>query len=204
MRTPARRRRPRPPARPPRRVARAVDAAPWLRSMKRSALRRTLSRCVRGAALAAPPPLLGRARHAPLPGHDALREGAGLRRSGHGDGLRLQPRRGDPRVRGRPRASIRAARWRSGERRSRSGRTTTCRSTPSAPSRRGRRSTARSRSRRRVAARARLHPALAKRYGRRPTTDDRKALDRAYANAMREVARAIPTTSTRAVCSPSR
>ena len=34
--------------------------------------------------------------------------------------------------------------------------------------------------------------ALAKRYGRRPATDDRKALDRAYANAMREVARRHP------------
>jgi len=34
--------------------------------------------------------------------------------------------------------------------------------------------------------------ALAKRYGRRPATDDRKALDRAYANAMREVARRYP------------
>src|SRR5262249_45454392 len=34
--------------------------------------------------------------------------------------------------------------------------------------------------------------ALASRYGRRPDTDDRKALDRAYADAMREVARRYP------------
>jgi tetratricopeptide (TPR) repeat protein len=34
--------------------------------------------------------------------------------------------------------------------------------------------------------------AIAKRYGRRPETDDRKALDRAYANAMRDVARRFP------------
>src|SRR5262249_8039826 len=34
--------------------------------------------------------------------------------------------------------------------------------------------------------------ALARRYGRRPDTDDRKALDRAYADAMREVARRYP------------
>jgi hypothetical protein len=34
--------------------------------------------------------------------------------------------------------------------------------------------------------------AIAKRYGRRPDTDDRKALDRAYANAMRDVARRYP------------
>jgi tetratricopeptide (TPR) repeat protein len=34
--------------------------------------------------------------------------------------------------------------------------------------------------------------ALAKRYGRRPDTDDRKALDRAYADAMRAVARSYP------------
>jgi tetratricopeptide (TPR) repeat protein len=39
--------------------------------------------------------------------------------------------------------------------------------------------------------RAYIH-ALARRYGRRPATDDRKALDRAYANAMREVARRDP------------
>src|SRR4029079_16900072 len=39
--------------------------------------------------------------------------------------------------------------------------------------------------------RAYIH-ALAKRYGRRPKTDDRKALDRAYANAMRDVARRFP------------
>src|SRR6185436_15195499 len=34
--------------------------------------------------------------------------------------------------------------------------------------------------------------AVAKRYGRNPDTDDRKALDRAYANAMRDVARRYP------------
>jgi tetratricopeptide (TPR) repeat protein len=34
--------------------------------------------------------------------------------------------------------------------------------------------------------------AVAKRYGRRPDADDRKALDRAYSNAMREVARRFP------------
>ena len=34
--------------------------------------------------------------------------------------------------------------------------------------------------------------ALAKRYGRHPDSDDRKALDRAYANAMREVAKRYP------------
>ena len=34
--------------------------------------------------------------------------------------------------------------------------------------------------------------AVAKRYGRNPDKDDRKALDRAYANAMREVARRYP------------
>jgi tetratricopeptide (TPR) repeat protein len=39
--------------------------------------------------------------------------------------------------------------------------------------------------------RAYIH-ALAKRYGSRPSTADRKALDRAYANAMREVARRYP------------
>jgi tetratricopeptide (TPR) repeat protein len=39
--------------------------------------------------------------------------------------------------------------------------------------------------------RAYIH-AHAKRYGRRPTTDDQKAYDRAYAKAMREVARRYP------------
>ena len=34
--------------------------------------------------------------------------------------------------------------------------------------------------------------ALSKRYGRRPDADDRKALDRTYANAMREVAKRFP------------
>ena len=39
--------------------------------------------------------------------------------------------------------------------------------------------------------RAYIH-ALAKRYGHRPKTDDQKAFDRAYANAMRDVARRFP------------
>src|SRR5262249_3938754 len=39
--------------------------------------------------------------------------------------------------------------------------------------------------------RAYIH-ALARRYGRRPTTDDRQALDRAYADAMRDVTKRYP------------
>ena len=62
------------------------------------------------------------------------------------------------------------------------------------------------RSRRRRASRERAYiDALAKRYSRRPPRPTASALDRAYADAMRQAdARAIPTTSTPPRSSPSR
>ena len=125
-------------------------------------------------------------------GHDRLAPGPGVLRPGPAARLRLQPHRGRARVPrgGAPRSE--RARCATGASRSRTARTTTARPTPSARRRPSRRSSEAVRwrtGRRRASAR----PSRRSRSATRPTpAADRAALDRAYADAMREVARRFP------------